>query len=71
MTGAMQHGGPWPSSSRSDATSVGDRAIERWLRRVAWRSAPETVLPEELRDVGPEGLVRTVDGMRAAAAVGP
>ena len=70
VTGAMQHGGPWPSSSRSDATSVGDRAIERWLRRVAWQSAPAAVLPAELRDVGPEGLARTVDGVRTAAAVG-
>ena len=69
VTGAMQHGGPWPSSSRSDATSVGDRAIERWLRRVAWQSAPAAVLPEELRDVGPKGLVRTVDGVRTAGAV--
>ena len=70
VTGAMQHGGPWPSSSRSDSTSVGDRAIERWLRRVAWQSAPGAVLPEELRDVGPDGLARTVDGVRTAAAVG-
>jgi hypothetical protein len=35
VTAAQQHGGPWPSSTESMSTSVGDAALERFLRPVA------------------------------------
>lgn len=38
---AMQHGGPYPASSDSRFTSVGNHAPERWLRPVAYQNAPE------------------------------
>jgi acyl-CoA reductase-like NAD-dependent aldehyde dehydrogenase len=41
---AQQHGGPWPSSTRPDSTSVGDAALLRFLRPVSLQQAPEWVL---------------------------
>lgn len=46
---AQTHGGPWPSTN-SLHTSVGATAIRRFLRPVTFQDAPESVLPEELRD---------------------
>jgi NADP-dependent aldehyde dehydrogenase len=46
---AMQHGGPWPSTT-ADATSVGTAAIARFQRAVVLQDAPEWLLPEELQD---------------------
>jgi NADP-dependent aldehyde dehydrogenase len=40
VTEAQHHGGPWPASTRPDSTSVGMRAIERFLRPVALQDAP-------------------------------
>ncbi|PYY72430.1 aldehyde dehydrogenase [Pseudomonas jessenii] len=37
---AQQHGGPWPSSTAPQNTSVGYAAIERFLRPVALQDAP-------------------------------
>lgn len=37
---AQQHGGPWPSSTAPQTTSVGYAAIERFLRPVALQDAP-------------------------------
>ncbi|NBB04659.1 aldehyde dehydrogenase (NADP(+)) [Pseudomonas monteilii] len=41
---AQQHGGPWPSSTAPQSTSVGYAAIERFLRPVALQDAPAWVL---------------------------
>lgn len=59
---AQQHGGPWPSST-SLHTSVGATALRRFLRPVAWQSAPERVLPPELRTSNPLGIPRRIDGV--------
>ncbi|NIE73301.1 aldehyde dehydrogenase (NADP(+)) [Pantoea sp. Ap-967] len=37
---AQQHGGPWPSSTAPQTTSVGYAAMERFLRPVALQDAP-------------------------------
>jgi acyl-CoA reductase-like NAD-dependent aldehyde dehydrogenase len=37
---AQQHGGPWPSSTAPQTTSVGYAALERFLRPVALQDAP-------------------------------
>ncbi|MBO0678274.1 aldehyde dehydrogenase family protein [Mycolicibacterium sp. S2-37] len=55
------HGGPWPSTN-SLHTSVGATAIRRFLRPVTYQGAPESVLPEELRE-GFDVIVRRVDGV--------
>ena len=59
---AMQHGGPYPSTTAPGTTSVGTAAIERWLRPVAYQNMPASLLPAELRDDNPEGILRLVDG---------
>jgi NADP-dependent aldehyde dehydrogenase len=59
---AVVHGGPFPATSAPSTTSVGTRAIERWLRPVAYQNVPDTLLPEELRDGNPLGVPRLRDG---------
>jgi len=59
---AMVHGGPFPATSDSRATSVGSRAIERFLRPVAYQDVPAGLLPAEIADGNPEGIWRRVDG---------
>jgi acyl-CoA reductase-like NAD-dependent aldehyde dehydrogenase len=38
---AQHHGGPWPASTRPDSTSVGMRAIERFLRPIVLQDQPD------------------------------
>jgi NADP-dependent aldehyde dehydrogenase len=57
---AQHHGGPWPSTN-STHTSVGASSIRRFLRPFAWQNAPESLLPEELRD-GFRRVPRREDG---------
>lgn len=59
---SMQHGGPYPSTTAPATTSVGTAAIERWLRPVAFQGFPQELLPEELKDGNPCGILRLVDG---------
>lgn len=52
----MVHGGPYPATTDSRFTSVGGRAIERFLRPVCYQDFPEAALPPELRgDPDPSG----------------
>lgn len=44
VTAAQQHGGPWPSSTEPQTTSVGYAALHRFLRPVALQDAPEWAL---------------------------
>ncbi|HJT15924.1 MAG TPA: aldehyde dehydrogenase (NADP(+)), partial [Thermoanaerobaculia bacterium] len=59
---SMVHGGPYPATSDGRSTSVGTRAIERFTRYVAWQNAPDSALPDELRESNPLGIARMVDG---------
>jgi NADP-dependent aldehyde dehydrogenase len=65
---AMVHGGPYPATPDGRTTSVGGRAIERFVRAVCWQDAPPALLPEELRDANPAGLLRIVNGERTRRA---
>jgi NADP-dependent aldehyde dehydrogenase len=60
---SMQHGGPWPATTSSSATSVGAASIERWLRPVTYQNVPESLLPEVLRDESSLDIPRRVDGV--------
>jgi len=60
---AMQHGGPWPSTTSAGHTSVGATSIRRWLRPVCYQSLPQTLLPPALRDANPWHLPRRLDGV--------
>jgi NADP-dependent aldehyde dehydrogenase len=62
VTHAMQHGGPWPASSDVRSTSVGTAAGHRFARPVCYQNAPQTILPDALKDDNPMGLLRMVDG---------
>jgi NADP-dependent aldehyde dehydrogenase len=59
---AMVHGGPFPATSAPASTSVGARAMERFLRPVVYQDVPEALLPPELRSI--EDVPALVDGVR-------
>ncbi len=59
---AMVHGGPAPATSDSRTTSVGARAIERYLRPVCYQDVPKSLLPSAIADGNPENLWRRIDG---------
>lgn len=59
---AMVHGGPFPATSDSRTTSVGTRAIERFLRPVCYQDIPDALLPEVLR-TGAQHLPHRLDGV--------
>lgn len=47
---SMVHGGPYPATTDSRFTSVGTRAIDRFLRPVCYQGFPTQALPPELKD---------------------
>ena len=47
---AMVHGGPFPATSDSRATSVGTEAMWRFLRPICYQDFPSDLLPEALKD---------------------
>jgi NADP-dependent aldehyde dehydrogenase len=47
VTAAQQHGGPWPSSTQPMTTSVGDAAMDRFLRPVALQDAPAWLMQRQ------------------------
>ena len=60
VTPAVQHGGPWPATTNDSSTSVGTAAIGRFLRPVAYQSAPQALLPQPLRDNNPWGVPQRI-----------
>lgn len=60
VTTAMNHGGPWPSSS-SHTTSVGTDAIYRFMRPVAYQGFTQSVLPEPLQDLNSWGVPQDIN----------
>lgn len=65
---AQHHGGSWPATTASLHTSVGATAIRRWLTPVSYQNAPESLLPDALRDGNPLSIPRRVDGRLIAPA---
>jgi NADP-dependent aldehyde dehydrogenase len=61
-TWAQHHGGPWPATSRPDATSVGAAALDRFTRPVTFQGAADVALPPALRSDNPWGVPRRVNG---------
>jgi NADP-dependent aldehyde dehydrogenase len=59
VTGAMQHGGQWPSSS-SHTTSVGTDAIYRFMRPVSYQGLSQANLPKALQDSNPWGVPQQI-----------
>ncbi|MFD7982944.1 aldehyde dehydrogenase (NADP(+)) [Kitasatospora indigofera] len=61
VTAAMHHGGPWPATTSPLHTSVGTRAITRWLRPIAYQNTPDAFLPPPLQDANPWNVPREVN----------
>jgi NADP-dependent aldehyde dehydrogenase len=61
---ATVHGGPYPATSDGRSTSVGTRAIERFVRPVCYQDSPDDLLPAELREENPLEIQRLIDGER-------
>jgi alpha-ketoglutaric semialdehyde dehydrogenase len=59
---SQQHGGPYPASSVTSATSVGVGAIVRFARFVAYQGTPAALLPDALKNENPLGIYRLVNG---------
>jgi len=67
---AMQHGGPYPASTDSRFTSVGTKAIRRFVRPVSFQGWPEEALPVELQNSNPLAIMRQVNGSHTKNAIG-
>jgi 2,5-dioxopentanoate dehydrogenase len=46
---AMTHGGPYPASTDSRFTAVGNQAIKRWVRPFSYQDFPKELLPDILK----------------------
>lgn len=61
-TWAQHHGGPWPATSRPEATSVGAGALDRWVRPVSYQGVPDAWLPPAGQAANPWGVPQRRDG---------
>jgi NADP-dependent aldehyde dehydrogenase len=58
---AQNHGGGWPATN-TQHTSVGVTSVRRFLRPLTWQNAPESDLPDELREAT-TSIPRRIDGL--------
>jgi NADP-dependent aldehyde dehydrogenase len=63
---SMVHGGPFPSTTFAGSTSVGTSAIYRFTRPLCFQGLPHHLLPDELKDDNPLGIMRRIDGKYSA-----
>ena len=66
---AMVHGGPFPATSDGRSTSVGTRAVFRFVRPVCYQDAPAVALPDELKNENRLHIWRLVDGELTKASL--
>lgn len=66
---SMMHGGPFPAATDARFTSVGTRAIERFLRPICFQNYPQGLLPDALKDGNPLGIARLVNGEKTCDAI--
>ncbi len=59
---AMVHGGPYPSTTAPQSTSVGTNAIKRFARPVCYQDFHQFMLPEALKNENSLGIWRLIDG---------
>ena len=59
---SMHHGGPYPATTHSHFTSIGQAAIYRFVRPVCYQNFPDKALPAELQEKNPRGVRRLMDG---------
>jgi NADP-dependent aldehyde dehydrogenase len=71
VSAAMNHGGPYPSTSHPGFTAVGmPAAIRRFTALHSYDNVPDALLPAELRNRNPGGVQRLVDGRWTDGDVG-
>lgn len=58
---AMHHGGPYPSTTNAQYTSIGTASIYRFARPMCYQNFPQEALPEALRDTNSLGIWRLID----------
>ncbi len=58
---AMVHGGPFPSTTAAQTTSVGTGAIKRFARPFCFQDCPSELLPPALKNDNPDSIWRMVD----------
>lgn len=69
---AMNHGGPYPSTSSAGFTAVGmPAAIRRFAALHCYDHVTDSLLPDELRDRNPGKVARLVDGHWCEADLAP
>lgn len=61
---SIHHGGPYPATTHSHFTSIGTRAMHRFVRPVCYQDWPDSHLPMELQNANPRGILRIVNGER-------
>lgn len=59
---SMVHGGPFPATSEGRSTSVGTLSIDRFVRSICYQNTPDALLPDELKDANPLGILRLING---------
>lgn len=67
---SIHHGGPYPATTHSHFTSIGTRAMHRFVRPVCYQDWPDAFLPMELQRANPRGLLRLLDGERTREGEG-
>lgn len=66
---SIHHGGPFPATTHSHFTSIGTRAMHRFVRPVCYQDWPDSFLPMELQNANPRGILRLLDGERTRNGV--
>jgi NADP-dependent aldehyde dehydrogenase len=66
---SMQHGGPYPASTDSRFTAVGTQSIKRWVRPFSFQDWPDELLPNELQNSNPLGILRSVNNEQTKAVI--
>ena len=69
LSSAMSHGGPYPSSTAGQSTSVGTRSIERFTRPLCYQNTPDALLPDELKNANPNSIMRLVNNRWTTTAI--
>lgn len=67
---ALHHGGPYPATTDSHFTSIGQGGIFRFARPLCYQNFPQEALPEALRDRNTKNIWRLVDGRMTQEHIG-
>jgi 2,5-dioxopentanoate dehydrogenase len=59
---SMLHGGPYPTTTAPQFTSVGSGAIKRFVRPVCFQDYPDSLLPAALKNENPLNIWRLING---------